>query len=670
MSLFRFQIAACAVLVLVSNHLLASDGTIKVVIPAESPSRPAHFNWLFKSANGSAPQVGQFACGSYWVAPAAGNEGVTMVSLTGNPEWKGAAKDLLSCDADPVTEKHGLLSGENNYGSYDDAEGILPRLPVTFEPAVGSCVSLVAAMQRNEAATSKGGTRLIVGEVADAYCVVTILPSVPKSGGRDMIRPNITGATKELLTWDDFDLTRLPKVDFLDGKSAEEWAIAQRRWRNSTEIFGIAAEVETERWGKRFQKFSEGGRAFRAHLLVSNYGSGTAHTFNSDVLSMFSADNSLEDIKPALAAMLAYGLDIYHARYDIGEMARKRWSSGAGQSLGQFLPPVLAAALLKDETKAHRLRKTPITNHGNDPGEFGPQELRQIKRGVTGVLLWGDGHPIVRPENKMVEQDWRYWAGLTKGKCYDGYAGKKTPNPNTGKKTSADPYGYIDGPGIQPGSAYMGVSLGGFRSFAAAMILMPQIRSIVNTDAPIEYVDRVTRHGLWTWPDPVAAPAKLDQDTARTWWSAEGCREWGKTWGPNLKDIRFAIEGGEGRFKSLHGHRYEKSGYESLQALRNWEQIISLYDGPRFEDNDVEVGMVVAPEIIFATGDNPRARLFCATPDARIYYTLDGSEPNGNSALYEGNPIPVDAGTVVRAVTRLEGKRSSSVRSKAVPSGW
>jgi hypothetical protein len=481
-----------------------------------------------------------------------------------------------------------------------------------------------------------------------------------------MLRPNITGATKELLTWDDFDLNRLPKYDFLDGKTAEEWAVVQRRWRGSTEVLSMAAEVETERGGKSFQKFSEGGRAFRAHLLVPDYGSGTARAFNDDLLSMFSAANSLEEFKPALAAMLAYGLDIYHARYDHGETAPKRWSCGAGQSLGQFLPPVFAAALLKDETKANRLSRAAVTNHGEDPGELGPQELRQIKRGVTGVLLWGDGHPIARAENELVEQDWRYWAGITAGKCYDSYEGGQPPNPNTGKKTAADPYGFIDGPAVKPGSAYMGVSLGGFRSLAAAMILMPQIRDIVNTDAPIEYVDRVTRHGLWTRPDPVAAPAKVDQDTARTWWSVKGCREWGRTWGPNLEDVRFAIEDGNGRFPSLHGQRYEKAGYESAQAVRNWERIISLYDGPRFEDNLVEIGEVVAPEIVFAAGDQLEAHLFCATPDARICYTLDGGEPSSASALYKGSPIPVEQGTLVRAVATLSGKHSSQ-RSKVAP---
>ena len=656
--------ALCAATVFIAAHgALAADGAIQVVVPAEKPSRPAHFNWLFKSANGGAPQVGQFACGSYWVAPAAGDQGVILASLTGNPAWK----DLLSCDADPVTEKHGLLSGKNHYGNYDAAENVLPQLPLTLKPAAGSCVSLVAAMQRDEAATGAGGAAAIKGEVADAYCVVTVLPQAPKNGGRDMIRPNITGARKEFLTWDDFDLSRLPKHGFLKGKTAEGWAGAQRRWSHAIEIFSMSAEVPGKKQGLQFSTFSEGGRAFRSALLVDDYASGTAQEFNGDLLAMFAAESKLDEVKPALAAMLAYGLDLYHARYDNGPAARKRWSSGAGQWMGQFLPPVLAAALLRDESKANQLRKAAITNHGQDPAELGPQELRQIKRGVTGVLLWGDGQPILRPEGAkgaMIEQDWRYWAEFVGCKCYDGYEGKG--NPNQGQKTAADPYGFIDGPAGKPGAAYMGVSLGGTRSFAAAMILMPAIRSVVNTDAPIEYVDRVTRHGLWTWPDPVAAPAKADRETAKVWWSVKGCQEWGKTWGVRPDDVRLAIEDGRGRFKSLHGVK-NKAVYEARQALGNWPQIIALYDGPKFEDNAVDLGTVVAPEILIAPGEKPEAYLSCPTPDAKIHYTLDGTRPTADSPVYDGKPIPVKAKAQVQAFAELPGKKPSAVHSKTVP---
>ena len=274
------------------------------------------------------------------------------------------------------------------------------------------------------------------------------------------------------MTWDDFDLTRIPSYTFLNGKSDDAWKAVARTWRHSTEIFGLSAEIMTKRHGLQFRKFSEGGRAFRSHLLINNYAAGVAQKFNGDVLSLFSNEGAINDAKrQALAAMISYGLDMYHARYHYGDNARKAWNSGAGQSLGTLIPPVLAAALLKDESKAHQLRKMAITNHHKDAGLRGPQELRQIKRGVTGVLLWGDGNPIVRNNNKMSQQDWRYWADFASSKCYDAYPGKG--NPHQGKKTAADPYGYIDGPANKPGSAYMSVSLGGFRATAAIMILMP-----------------------------------------------------------------------------------------------------------------------------------------------------------------------------------------------------
>jgi hypothetical protein len=637
--------------------------TIEVVIPAKAPSRPAHFNWTFTSANGQPAQVGQFACGSYWVAPAEGDSGVTFVSLTGNPAWK----DLLSCDTDPVTEKHGLLSGKNGYGSYDASENELPKLPQTYKPAADSCISLVAAMQRDEAATSKGGTKQIEGEVADAYCVVTVMPKAPRDAGKNMIRPNITGATKEFLTWDDFDLTRLPKHDFIQARTPEQWESVRMRWAHTTEVFGIASEVQTQRQGLQFTKFSEGGRAFRAHLLVPDYAAGSARVYYGDLLALFSPQNNLEEVKPALAAMLAYGLDIYHTRYNIGQTARKQWSCGAGQSLGQFMPAVLAAALEKKPEKANRLRMAAITNHGEDPGEVGPHEMRQTKRGMTGVLLWGDYHPIIRKDGKMVEADWRYWADFTGSKCYDAYAGDPANrNASRGKKTAADPYGYIDGPANQPGSSYMSVSFGGIQAFAAAMILMPEIRSIVNTDDPIEYTDRIIRHGLWTWPDPVAAPPKEEQDTARLWWSVQGAESFGKTWGVRPDDVRFAFEDGKGRFKSLHG-KPVGPGYTTAAAAQNWDRIIALYDGPKFEDNVVELGVVVAPEILVLPGEATQVYLQCATFDAKIHYTLDGTDPTAASPVYEGKPITVPGKSQLRAMATVEGKKASAIRSKTIP---
>jgi hypothetical protein len=644
--LFGFIVALCS--------LQVTAQSIQVVVPVisgYSNSRPAHFNWQFRSSGGGDAQVGQFACGSYWVAPADGDAGVEVLSLTGNPSWN----DFVSCDADPITESHGLLDGSNGYGSYNAAENIIPNLPLTYTPALNSCVSLVAAMQRNEAETSDGGTRATVGEVVDAYCVVTILPSVPANNGADMIRPNVTGTYKEFLTWDDFDLSRLLTYDFLEGKSTSDWESVRVRWSHAIEVFGIFTEMKPGSWNK----YSEGGRAFRSHIVVNEYGAGTAQSFNNDLLALLSSANTIEEKKPGLAAMLSYGLDIYHARYNYGSGKKKAWSSGAGQSVGTFVPPVLLASLLIDDEKANQLKMAAITNHDEDRALRGPQELRQATRGVTGVLVWGDGTPFVRSGNNMNTDDRAYWGRLVISGCFDGSINSCAPEG--GSKTGADPYGYIDGPPNSPGYGYMSVASGGIRSFAAAMILVPSIREVVNSDDPIEYADRITRHGLWTFPDPVAIPSFEAQVNLCNIYS-DPCPDFGITWGADPADVRFAIEDGTGRYVSRHGNNVS-FGYEPSRSRDHWHEIIALYDGNTFEDNAVPLGTLVSPEVIFEYGASPKAHIRTPNVLAEIRYTVDGSEPSTGSSLYTA-PVAVSAGTVVKAKAFQSGKTASNTRTK------
>jgi hypothetical protein len=633
------------VIVTATHDLNPGGGTCDY--DADLPARDSHYNWQFESSGGGVVQVGQFACGSYWVAPANGDNGVSLLSLTGNPQWN----DLISCDADPVTESHGLLSGANNYGSYNASENILPNLPVTLTPAPGSCISLVAMMQRNEwETTCEGLTNGTVGEAADSICVVTVMPSPPPDGGSNMIRPNITGSTKEFLTWSDFDLNRLQEYGFLAGWGYDlnEWQSATERWRHSTEIFSLRTFEggDPQDWSN-WNSFSEGGRAFRSSIITDEYLSYVNRNFMTDFFALLSPDSPLQDKRATLAAMLAYGLDLYHGRYDYGSGAPKAWSSGAGQWFGQFFPPALLAALETDPARAHQLKELAVHAHSSDPSMAAPNELRQIKRGVTGVLLWGDqGDP------------YGAWANLRDGQCFDSAIG--SCNTNTGSKTEADPHGFIDGPMVSPGSNYMLVTLSRFQAFAAAMILLPEIRDTVNSDAPIEYVDRVLRHGLWTAPDPVAPPSLAAQNDSCS--QVYNCAEWQITWGPDPVDERFAIEDGTGRFTQMNGTLLDMQ-LENWAAANNWSSIMALYDGDTYEDNAVSIGTVVRPDIVFESGFNPRAHLRCATPDAEIRYTLDGTVPTASSLLYTA-PFSVSDGTVVRARAFLTGYISSDSRTK------
>lgn len=603
--------------------------TLRVVVSptySRGESRDAVFNWVFVSGDGaSAIRSGQFADGSHWVAPAAGDisGGVKLISLNGssNP----GQTDYLRMDDDPLPHAHGLTDGSNGYGSHAADEDEIPKLPKVYTAT--DAISLVAAMQRNEAETSNGGTAAIIGEVVDAYCVVTVLAMPPADGvgGANSLRPNIVGDNKELLTWSDFDLSLLPEHEFLtqswpgDAEFAERMRLKAARWSASTEVFSMST------WDPitlDHEVYSEAGRAFRAHLVHHDYGSGRAAKINSDMLTILGR-GSVEDKKPLLAALIAQGLDCWHLVYGRKDFPGE-WKAGAGQFNGQYMPSVFATALLVNHTKADRLRAVAADNLGPIKHLRGPSEMRQIMRGQTGVLLWGDDHDpthAVPAYDEYSRVTMRYWTELLDGNCYTGAGG--SCNPNIGKKTTADVHGYIDGPPSKPGTSYLPVTLGTQRSFAAIMILFPAARAVVNSDDVIEYVDRLDRHGLWTSPDPVATVDTRDNSSSCDTWGADagdGCTAFRTSWGPTREDARFAVLGESGRFNSLDGDDVTPF-YVSFEAESHWDEIMAMYDGAKYEDNLVTntSERVVAPTLVVVPNEDSKSVVvWCATIDAAV----------------------------------------------------
>ncbi|MGJ8676128.1 MAG: chitobiase/beta-hexosaminidase C-terminal domain-containing protein [Akkermansiaceae bacterium] len=628
-------------------------------------SRPAEFNWNFESSNGDDVQIGQYACGSYWVAPAVGDTGVKVVSLSGssNPDQV----DLLSLDADPITEQTGLLDGSNNYGNYDSTEDELPQLPKVFSPAAQSCISLVAAMQRNESQTGGSGTSSTNGESADAYNVVTILAEAPANNGVNHIRPNITGASKELLTWDDFDLNLLGSTDIPDELTASEIEAMRQAWVHNTEIFGFAIlndEGDTP-------VFSEGGRGFRAHLTSDEYASGMASGFYESIIQICNSQNTLEEKKPAIAAMLAYGLDSYHCKFNYGTTYPKLWNSGAGQWIGQYAPIVFLAALSNQQEKKETVKRVAGVAHSEDTIDRGPQILNQIKRGQSGVLLWGDAHVIVRDGSTDVTlADRRYWADFKESNAYIG--APEAPDTSVGKKTSADPYGFIDGPANAPGILYMQVTAGGFQGFAACMIIMPEFRNTVGTDNPIEYADRIRRFGTWAAPDPIAAVDQRDLACSPyhygiSQYIQHNCNleYWRTTWGPSAADPSIGIENGIGRFDPNHYHGTPVSASFSAPTVNaNWNTIIAQYDGEKYESHVVDLSKVTRPDVIIANGI---AYISTGTHHTNIYYTLDGSLPSETSTPYT-DPFTIPEGSTLKVIALKEGKTDSDIYTVSLDS--
>lgn len=518
----------------------------------------AQYNWAFNSGGGDA-NCGQFANGDYWIAPSNGQDAVTITGITSSTSTVKAAEN-------PTVEAIPYGTGGNNYGNYDSSTNIIESLPKNYTTAT----SIVAAANRNEAVEGGCGTS-INGECINSYAVVTILPSVPENAGATVIRPNITGTSKEILKWSDFDLSKFPAKSFLAGTDAAGLEAIRRRWSHSVEIFGLHNSV-----GTSAGYCSEGGRAFRAKSLVGDYGGYVAKTLNDDIFTLFSDDNDLDTKRPAIAAILAYGLDMYHAMYDTGGAVRA-WGVGAGQHPGKFTAPVILAAL--EISTAKRSVLMSAKNHIYDTRYTGPHELAQIRPGVT-TPIWGD---VFVDDNESLNQG-AYWAELWLSQRYDGATG--VPE-EYGAKTQVDPYGYIDGPSFLAGDGYMSITYAVQRAMLAIGYIMPEFYRVVNFPELDMFVRRVNASGIHTSPDPCVTPDAREVTTngCTPYNNRAACVYYNVTWGP--VDNNDASKGcittptppytQQGRFASRDGLTlYPNSGYISAQAESNWEAIMAL----------------------------------------------------------------------------------------------
>ena len=526
--------------------------SVKAGTPNGGTAVNSEYTWKFNSAGGNA-RCGQFANGDYWIAPAAGESTVTITNITSN--------GTVRADADPTVESMGLLDGARNYGNYNSNENIIPKLPISYS----TTTSIVAAVQRNEELEGGCGTLAIGGQCIDSYHVVTILPTVPKNAGSDMIRPNITGRSKSLIEFTELDLTRLPSKSIFTGTSEAGLETIRQRWSHSTEIFSLHNSV-----GTTAGYCSEGGRAYRSHILLDDYGAGTTAVWYNDLMLLFSDDHTIEEKKPALAAMLTYGLDLYHARYNAPLGVVREWGTGATQHPGKFMPPVLLAALMRDQEYANTLKTA--SSHIHDTIYSGPLELAQVHDGVNGPV-WGDV-----PGFGGVQFQGSYWANLMKSQCYDGASG--ACNPAIGSKSMFDPYGYIDGPPNKPGTSYIGSSLGVQRSMVATMFLMPEVCEIVNYDPLVKYIDRIMNYGVKTNNDPCVTPDSREDFSNCDPYRNTGCLYYGVTWGPITPSDKLSEcittptppYTKRGRFTAIDGKQMG-AVYTSVQIEKNWAAI-------------------------------------------------------------------------------------------------
>ena len=519
------------------------------------------YTWSFNDNTGNA-YCGKFANGDWWLAPKTTST-VTVTGVTGS-----GGGTTVRVDANPSWTSYGLLTA---YPGYDAGEVV--SFPQDYTAVA---TSLMAGLQRDETLQTGAyacGTSGIIGSCLDSINVVTVLNFVPDGGGRRTLRPHVSGTSKTFYTLDDFDFTKVPDSALFTGTDAAGVATIQERWNHSTEIFALqdATGISSQR--------SEGGRAFRSHIMVDDYGAGMAQAWGTDLLKVFSSSTSSTNKQAALAALMVYGLDIYHTQ----QAETLHLVSGASQHSGRMLPIMIAADLLKSTSV-----KTNLTSYLSSVDEtitgLGPLELNQVWSSANGPL-WGDP----RGAGTYLEK-WYYWADLFGGQCFDGAAGMGgSCNPNVGNKAQKDPYALIDGPPPKPGTSYISSSLGSQNLVTGIACLMPGVKEILPNSNLITYTKRVASTGVSTDSDSCAPPdprenlvtcvpwdARNAEDTAAAYQSASGCSYLGSTWGPDPNDTSTCITnnqspntGQNGRFGSIDGASITPS-YTVSEIESNW----------------------------------------------------------------------------------------------------
>ena len=91
-----------------------------------------------------------------------------------------------------------------------------------------------------------------------------------------------------------------------------------------------------------------------------------------------------------------------------------------------------------------------------------------------------------------------------------------------------------------------------------------------------------------------------------------------------------------------------------------------------FADDTESLETVASPQFSVMSDtyqDVQFVELICPTEGAEIYFTLDGSTPNQDSFLYDGNAIVISSSTVLKAVAYASGNSSAVAVAQYVIGG-
>lgn len=456
----------------------------------------------------------------------------------------GPARGYGVCNCDRIRHGWQLNPLPVDRQAFDDRAGLpditlAPNLPAIVPPGT----SVVKAISRNPESTCNADNLNSISCLKTAV-VLTVLASVPPSGGRQQFRPPYVGTNKAVYTTSQLRTTLLPSFAPVSNTPTLSWVYERYRRVQLDHLPGA-----TGRATHPIDNMPDYGGD-----LGANNGDAGLRLLLNDPLNL--ADPNNEKAK-GLIAFVQYGIDIYHMALN-GYV----WSGGGGYRPGQRLPMAFAAVLLGEAEMKDNVKNYSFFD-----------EDQGVLRGHGGTALFGFIESLNEESYWRVVADW-----------------------NAGNRTLPDPYGYIDG-GHYPGSGYQYCCISQpFKGQLLARELMPSLKEAWDDLEIQEYVDRWVTFGAWAQPDP-CAPAdgrcaggptpgmrctSASEPTAcgsggtcdlNAHWKTSADSHYGVTYGPDGHGgciLDSDPTDGIGRFPRLHGATPDGGNYDTRFQKAMW----------------------------------------------------------------------------------------------------
>jgi hypothetical protein len=419
---------------------------------------------------------------------------------------------------------------------------------------------------------SATGTVSIIKTVSGSTCcypglktaaVLTVVESVPPDSGRTVLRPPYVGTAKPYYSVSSFRTDLLPS------------------YAPVTVTPTLAGLYASEKY-VRMDHIPGNSMLYRPADNLPDY-AADINQQNADAILRLCLNDPLIDKMPLLTVMVQGGTDYLHFVKN-----GHRFPPSGGEQPGNVLPMLFAAIMLDNQEFKDTLRAMePLTTYYN---KIYYEKWTLGQRGKENRVLWGHHEPHNPVEN--------YWQAIITG-------------GNSGSKTIADPYGYIDG-GYKPGDIYqLCCTSQPFKSTALCLHLIPALKTVWDPDYLYEYTDRWVNFGAWTQPDPCApviagGTYKVDfgPDTTKP--------------GDCIRD-RDSSDG-IGRFPLLHGTNKDGGNRKSNFVAALWNA---------YRNTVPVTGQDTHPSLPYMNGVWPNpASMELMVPSAKgsvLFYTLQGA---------------------------------------------